>query len=76
MGRQFHNERDECGATNAYGQRTRTKGAIIDESHGRRAWRTNKELGRWTKSMDKMTEEDENASMDIVRAAAGISDSR
>ena len=41
---------------------------VIDEAHGQRAWRTNKEHCRW------IPEEDENALMDGVRAAAGVSD--
>ena len=45
----------------------------VDEAHGKRALRIDKELGRWMKSMDGMTEEDENVSMGIVRVAAGVS---
>ena len=45
FGQQFRNEREEGGAANAHGRRTRTKGMVIDEAHGRRAWRTNEERG-------------------------------
>ena len=51
LGHQFRTEIEEGGAMNAHGQRTRTKSMVINEAHGRRAWRTGEEQGP-TKSID------------------------
>ena len=69
------NEREEGGAANAHGRRTRTKGMVIDEAHGRRVRRTDEERGPTKSIADGYRRKMRTAAMDVVRAAAGVSDS-
>ena len=69
------NEREEGGAANAHRRRTRTKGVVIDEAHGRRARRTDEEQGPTNSIDDGYRRKMRTVSMDIVRVAAGVSNS-
>ena len=60
---------------NAHGQRTRTKGIAIDEAHGGRVRRTGEERVPTKSIADEYRRKMRTASMDVVRAAAGVSDS-